>query len=194
MPPVPGGAPLPRPRIVVLGDSLTSGHGIERRRAFPALLQERIDENGLRYVVVNEGISGDTSAGGVRRVTRALALGAELLLLALGINDGLRGVPAAQVKANLSTIITTAHERHIPVLLCRMEALPLYGWSYTTAFHRLYDELATLHSVPLVPFFLQEVIGRPSLMQSDQLHPNADGAKVIAELIWPHLLQALTTR
>ena len=114
-----------------------------------------------------------------------------VLVLALGVNDGLRGVPVAQVTANLSQIIESAQKRGIAVLLCGMEALPIHGWAYTTAFHNAYVELAARYHVPLVPFILMNVIGNPRLMQADRAHPNAEGARAIADVIWPYLEQLL---
>jgi acyl-CoA thioesterase I len=173
--------------IVVLGDSLTSGHGIGQGLAFPAVLQAKLEAAGLPYRIVNHGVSGDTTAGGVRRVGGALDDQTRLLVLALGINDGLRGLPVAQIKSNLATIIRTAQARGVRVLLCRMEALPLYGWDYTLAFRRVYDELAAEYQVPLVPFFLESVFGNLALLQADRAHPNAAGARAIAERVWPYL-------
>jgi acyl-CoA thioesterase I len=177
----------PRPRIVVLGDSLASGRGIGLAHAFPAILQEKLDDDGLDYEIVNAGVSGDTTTGAVRRFERALDGNVRVLVVELGANDGLRGVPVAQLKSNLSRIIEVAQARDITVLLCRMEALPMYGWDYTVAFHKVFDELAERYDVPLVPFFLINVISNRELMQPDRAHPNAAGARAIADNIWPYL-------
>jgi len=185
---IPQGAPQPsRPRIVVLGDSLTSGRGIGSALAFPALLQQRLDEADLRYEMVNAGVSGDTSSGAVRRLERALDGDVRVLVVALGANDGLRGVPVARLTENLSRIIEVAQARGISVLLCGMEALPIHGWGYSVAFHNAYRDLAARYDVTLVPFILMNVIGNPELMQPDRAHPNAAGARAIAEMIWPYL-------
>jgi len=183
-----------RPRVVAFGDSLTSGYGIGESRAFPAILQKRIDDAGFGYEVVNAGVSGDTSARALPRLERALEGNVRVLIIALGANDGLRGVPIETVKTNLSRIIETAQARGIQVLLCGMEALPNArqgGLSYTLGFHNLFVELATRYDVPLVPFIMFNVIGDPKLMQPDRVHPNADGARVIAQNIWPHLERLL---
>lgn len=132
-------------------------------------------------------MSGDTSAGGLRRVEGAIAGHVRVLIVALGVNDGLRGIPVLQVKANLGGIVTAARTRGIPVLLCAMEALPIYGWDYTEAFHRMYLELARQYSVPLVPFVLASILGDLTMMQPDRVHPNAAGARAIAQQIWPYL-------
>jgi len=179
--------PMPRPRVVVLGDSLASGRGIGTDKAFPAILQEKLEEAGLDYEMVNASVSGDTSTGALRRYERAFEGNVRVLVVELGANDGLRGVPVAQLKSNLSRIIEAAQARGITVLLCRMEALPMYGWDYTVAFHKAFDELGQRYDVPLVPFILMNVIGNRELMQPDRAHPNAAGARAIADNIWPFL-------
>ena len=175
------------PRIVAFGDSLTSGHGIGASRAFPAILQQRLDAAGLNYTIVNAGVSGDTSTRALRRLDRALEGDVRILVVALGANDGLRGVPVAQLRANLSQIIEAAQTRGAAVLLCGMEALPIHGWDYSVAFHNAYRELAQKYNVTLVPFMLMNVIGNATLMQPDHIHPNAAGARTIADNIWPYL-------
>ena len=182
---------LDRPRIVALGDSLTAGYGIGVAHAFPAVLQQRLDGEGFGYQVVNAGVSGDTTAGGLRRLERALDGDVRMLIIALGINDSLRGVPVAQVESNLARVIETARARRITVLLCAMEALPLHGWAYATAFHNAYVNLASRYGVTLLPFVLMNVVGRSELLLPDRLHPNAEGARVIAENIWPYLRPVL---
>jgi acyl-CoA thioesterase-1 len=175
------------PRIVALGDSLTSGRGIGKADAYPAVLQERLEDDGYNYRVVNAGVSGDTTARALRRYRDALEGDVKVLIVALGANDGLRGVPVEQLQSNLSLIIEDAQRRGIAVVLVGMDALPVRGWAYSVAFHRAYEELATRYRVPLVPFVLLNVMTNPSLMQRDHAHPNQAGARVIAELIWPHL-------
>jgi acyl-CoA thioesterase-1 len=176
------------PRIVALGDSLTSGRGIDKADAYPAVLQGRLDENGFRYQVINAGVSGDTSGRALRRYRDVLDDGnVKILIVALGANDGLRGVPVEQLTSNLSAIIEHAQRRHIAVVLVGMDALPVHGWGYSVAFHRVYEDLGSRYGIPLVPFVLMRVLTDPSLMQSDHAHPNQAGARVIADLIWPHL-------
>jgi acyl-CoA thioesterase-1 len=179
-------------RIVCFGDSLTSGHGIGAAAAYPALLHQRVRRAGLPFEVINAGVARETSADACRRLDRALDGDVRVLVVALGANDGLRGVPVAQLKTNLSCIIEAAQARGIAVLLCAMEALPIYGWAYTTAFHNAFVQLADDYHVPLVPFILMNVIGNPQLMQPDRAHPNAAGAAAIADAIWPHLERMLT--
>jgi len=184
---VPATANEDLPRIVALGDSLTSGRGIGKEEAYPAVLQKRLEDDGYTYHVVNAGVSGDTTARALRRYQEALDGDVKVLIVALGANDGLRGVPVDRLKSNLSVIIEEAQRRGIAVLLVGMDALPLHGWDYSLAFHRAYDELAARYGIPLVPFVLVNVMTNASLMQSDRAHPNQAGARAIADLIWPHL-------
>ena len=172
-------------RIVALGDSLTSGHRLPRSEAYPARLETALKEEGVNAVVVNHGVSGDTSSGGLRRLSAALDDRPDILIVALGVNDGLRGVPVTQVRRNLETIIETAQARGVTVVLCAMEALPLHGWQYTVDFHNLYTELAQKYKLSLVPFMLMSMLGNPDLMSPDGIHPNAAGARMIAAAILP---------
>ena len=180
-------------RIVCLGDSLTSGHGIGTAAAYPALLHQRVRRAGFPYEVVNAGVSRDTSAHARARLDRSLEGDVRVLVVAIGVNDGLRGVPVTQITDNLNHIIETAQKRGISVLLCAMEALPIHGWAYTAAFHQVYVAIAARYNIPLVPFILLNVIGDARLMQRDRAHPNADGARAIADVIWPHLERVLAT-
>ena len=183
-----------RPRIVVLGDSLTSGRGIGNDQAYPAVLQRRVDDGGHDYEVVNAGVSGDTTARALRRYRDTLRADVKILIIALGANDGLRGVPVDQLKSNLSVIIEEAQRRGITAVLLGMDALPIHGWAYSVAFHRAYDELASQYRIPLVPSVLMKVMTDPSLMQSDRAHPNAAGARAIADLVWPYLQPLLSNK
>ncbi len=173
------------PLIVALGDSLTAGRGIGPRDAYPAVLQQKLDDEGLDFSMVNAGISGATTADGLRRAASALRGDVRILIVALGANDGLRGVPIAGVRANLSQIIEMAQARGIEVVQCGMEALPLRGFEYTFAFHRMYVDLAERYGITLVPFFLANVLTGEGLMQRDHIHPTAAGPRVIARNISP---------
>ena len=175
---------LARPRIVFLGDSLTAGLGLSREQSVPSLIQARLDGEGYGYEVVNAGVSGDTSAGGLSRLDWALEGNVEILVVELGANDGLRGLPVAQLKKNLSEIVTRAQEREITVVLTGMEAPPSHGPFYTLEFRRVFRDLADEHDVVFVPFFLEGVAGIPALNGSDGIHPNAAGAKVVEGTIW----------
>jgi acyl-CoA thioesterase I len=177
---------------VLLGDSLTAGLGLAQDQAYPALLQQRLEKEGLNYEVVNAGVSGDTSAGGLARLDWALDGDVRVLIVALGGNDGLRGLPAEELKSNLSQIIERAQGRHIQVLLAGMEAPPNFGQSYIVSFHQVYPELAKKYKVPLLPFLLQGVAGNETLNQRDGIHPTAEGARIVADNIWPYLRPMLT--
>ena len=175
------------PLIVALGDSLTAGFGLSPVEAYPERLQERLDEAGYRMRIVNAGVSGDTTAGGLRRLDWALMGDVRVLILALGANDGLRGLPVEQMKDNLSKIIVSALDRGVFVLLAGMEAPPNFGSSYTEQFRRVFLELDTEHDVSFVPFLLEGVASRLEFNQSDGIHPNAAGAELIAEQLWTYL-------
>ena len=188
-PPKAGEAPRPaprsdRPRVVALGDSLTAGLGLAETEAYPALLQKRIDDEGLPFEVVNAGVSGDTSAGGLRRLDWALAGNPRVLILALGANDGLRGLPVERMRENLASIIGRAQARGIRVVLAGMEAPPNFGPEYTAAFRNAYRSLAKEHEVVFVPFLLDRVAGESRYNQGDGIHPNREGAEILADTIW----------
>jgi acyl-CoA thioesterase I len=142
---------------------------------------------GRNYHVVNAGVSGDTSSQGLARFDAALVPGSQILVLAIGINDGLRGIPIETVDRNLSTMIERAQARGIKVLLCAMEAPPVKGFSYSVEFHRLFISLSERYHLPLVPFFLLGIITNEGLDLNETLHPSATGHKVIADAVWPYL-------
>ena len=173
-----------RPRIAILGDSLTAGLGVAKAAAFPSRLQEKIDAAGLDFEVVNAGVSGDTSAGGLARLDWALDGDVRVLVVALGGNDGLRGLPASELQGNLAQIVERARARGISVILAGMEAPPNYGRDYIVSFHKVYPALAAQYHVALVPFLLQGVAGNDALNQRDGIHPTAEGARIVADNVW----------
>jgi acyl-CoA thioesterase-1 len=173
-----------RPRIVVLGDSLTAGLGLRVSDSYPSLLQERLKAEGLEFTVVNAGVSGDTTAGGLARLDWALQGDVRVLVVALGGNDGLRGLPAEEVRDNLAHIIERAQARGIRVILAGMEAPPNYGRDYIVSFHTVYPALAATYHVALVPFLLQGVAGSETLNQRDGIHPTSAGARIVADNVW----------
>jgi acyl-CoA thioesterase-1 len=175
------------PRIVFLGDSLTAGLGLASDQSFPALIGKKLKDRGLDYEIVNAGVSGDTSAGGVRRVDWSLEGDVRVLIVALGANDGLRGLPTREMKKNLAAILDRARERKVPVILAGMEAPPNNGPDYTRDFRNVYSELADEYDVPFIPFLLQGVAGDASLNQGDGIHPNTRGAQIVADLVWKEL-------
>ena len=175
------------PFVVALGDSITAGPGVRPDQTYPALLQERMTAAQYPHRVVNAGVSGDTTADGLRRLDRALVPDTRVLIVALGANDGLRGVPIATIRANLSAIIEQAQARGIKVLLCGMETPPSRGWNYTVEFHRIFPDLAARFGVPLMPFLLEGVALLAEYNLEDRFHPNAAGHRRIAENMWPYL-------
>jgi acyl-CoA thioesterase I len=182
------------PRIVFLGDSLTAGLGVAPTEAYPAVVQQRVRNAGLPHEVVNAGVSGDTSAGGLRRLDWSLKGRVDVLVVALGANDGLRGLAPRDLDTNLGTIIERARGRGIAVLLAGMEAPPNLGATYTRQFRAVYPAVAKRYDVPLLPFLLAGVAGMPSLNQTDGIHPNPHGHRIIADLIWGQLEPLLASR
>jgi acyl-CoA thioesterase-1 len=184
----------PAQQIVVLGDSLAISPS--RESNFAAELQLRLNGTRPGWTVVNQGIRGDTTSGGLRRIEYALGGNPRVLVLELGANDGLRGVEIQSIESNLATMIGGAQARGIQVLLCGMETPPLRGWRYTRAFHDIYPRLSARYKIPLIPFLLDGVAFRGDL-NHDGIHPNAAGAKMVAENVWPYLdrvLAGLKTR
>ena len=173
-----------RPRIVFLGDSLTAGYGLEQPQAVPALIQARLKKEGYPFEVVNAGVSGDTSAGGLSRLEWSLSGDVRILVVELGANDGLRGLPIDAMRRNLEEIITRAQARGIAVLLVGMEALPNYGAAYTGEFRQTFPSLAKKYRTALMPFYLEGVAGKPELNIADGIHPNPAGAVIVADNLW----------
>jgi len=175
-----------RPAIVFLGNSLTAGLGVGPREAFPALIQERIDAAGLDFRVVNAGISGETTAGGLRRVASLVEQGPSVLVISLGGNDALRGVPPANMRSNLQETVDRARESSPTptIVLVGMAAPPNMGDEYANEFAAVFTELAEENATALVPFLLEGVAADPDLNQSDGIHPTAAGHRIMAETVW----------
>ncbi len=172
-------------RLVALGDSLTAGYQLPPAAAFPVQLERALTARGLAVTVENAGVSGDTASGGLARLDWAIGDGVKGVLLELGANDALRGVPPAETRAALDAIITRLKERGIAVLLIGMRAPPNMGAEYQAAFDAIYPDLAAKHGVPLYPFFLDGVVADPSLNLPDGMHPTEKGVAVIVERILP---------
>ena len=183
-PPADPAAPPPRPKVVALGDSLTAGFGLLETQSYPSRLQEHIDKDGYEFDVVNAGVSGDTSAGGLRRLDWALEGDVRVLIVALGGNDGLRGLSVAEMKQNLTSIIERAKARGITVILAGMEAPPNYGSEYAVSFRQAFREVALKQRVLFIPFLLQNVAGQSGLNQGDGIHPNVQGTIIVADTVW----------
>ncbi len=178
-------------RILALGDSLTAGFGLAAADSFPVQLENALRARGLSVKVLNAGVSGDTTAGGLARLDWALGERPDLVIVALGANDSLRGVDPAVTRANLAAILKKLKERDLPVLLAGTYAPPNLGRAYERAFNRIYPELADEYEVPLYPFFLEGVATYPSLNQADGIHPNAEGVAVIVKGIAPYVTRLI---
>jgi acyl-CoA thioesterase-1 len=184
---------LANPKIIAFGDSLTAGLGLEEIESYPYLLQQRLRADGYDYEVVNAGVSGDTTLGGLERIDWTLAIeNAEVLILELGANDLLRGVPPGKMKENLDKIIAKAKAKNVEVLLCGMIAPPTMGAEYQRAFSDAFPDLAEKHDVEYVPFLLDGVALKQELNQADGIHPNAQGTRMMTENIYKELKPLLT--
>jgi acyl-CoA thioesterase-1 len=177
--------------IVALGDSLTAGFGVAAEEAWPARLEARLRREGYPYRVVNAGVSGDTTAGGLRRVDWVLRNRPEVVVVALGGNDGLRGLGTDAMRANLLAIVERLRAAGARVLVAGMEVPPNYGATYARAFRGVFPEVARQTGSALMPFLLDGVAADPRLNQADGIHPNAAGHRAIAERVWPHLVALL---
>ncbi|GIU74459.1 MAG: arylesterase [Bryobacteraceae bacterium] len=187
--PAPAAAPATdtRPVIAAFGDSLTAGYGVEPGESYPDHLQRLLDERGYRYRVVNLGISGDTTDGGVARLQDALLLKPKIVILELGANDGLRGLPLDRTRANLDLMINAFQGAGASVVLAGMTLPRNYGAAYVREFERIFRDLARQRRTVLIPFFLEGVAMQPGLMQPDALHPNAAGCRKVAEMVFRHI-------
>jgi acyl-CoA thioesterase I len=185
-------------KILILGDSLTEGYGVMESEAYPTLVQNRLNleispKTRVVYDVINGGITGSTTSGGVSRINWFLQAKPDFLILALGGNDGLRGIPVKETKQNLLTILQTAKSHGIPTILTGMKIPPNYGPQYTNDFANIFPSLAQSLKIPLIPFLLEGVGGNPKLNLPDRIHPNPAGHKIIGDLVFTHLSQALVS-
>lgn len=177
-----------KPKIVAFGDSLTAGFGLAEKESYPYLLQERLNKEGYNYEVINAGVSGDTSLGGLERIDWVLEMeNVEILVLELGANDLLRGVPVKQMKENLNKIIQKAKAKNVKVLLAGMLAPPSVGAQYQRDYTNAFPDLASEHKVEFLPFILENVALNRNLNQADGIHPNAEGAKIMTENVYKEL-------
>jgi acyl-CoA thioesterase I len=185
-----------RPSVVFLGTSLTAGYGIDPEKAYPALIQQKIDSAGLEYGVVNAGVSGETSAGARRRIDWVLQDPPAVLVVETGANDGLRGLPADSLRANIQAILDRAKALRPPpkLVLIGMRMPPNYGQAYTKSFETLYADLARANGAALVPFLLQGVGGIAALNQQDGVHPTVEGQRFMAETVWKVLEPVLRAK
>ena len=173
--------------IIAFGDSLTAGLGVTPEDSYPARLQAKLRAEGYAYRVVNAGSSGDTTAGGLRRVDWALKNRPDIVIVALGANDALRGQDLAGVRANLDAMVARFQKAGARVLVAGMEVPPNYGARYAADLRRLYADVARQRKAAFMPFLLDGVAGNPRLNQPDGIHPTAEGYRVVVEHLWPHL-------
>lgn len=194
--PITNAAANPRGRIVVLGDSITAGYGLDPTQAYPALLQQKIDAAGLPFIVVNAGVSGDTTSGGLRRVEWALGPGADVLIIALGGNDGLRGISPKQTAENLAGIIKRARAKvpALTVIVAGMQMPGNMGREFVEQFSAVFPSVAKENDAVLMPFLIAGVGGVAEFNQADLIHPNAEGQKRVAENVWMVLRKVVQAR
>lgn len=177
----------PRPVILAFGDSLTAGHGLPPGQSYADFLQKELDARNLRFRVVNQGISGDTTDGGASRLESALLLQPRIVILELGANDGLRGLPIEKTRENLDLMITAFQGAGAKVLLCGMTLPRNYGATYIRGFEKVFRDLSKQRNTTFIPFFLEGVAMHPELMQSDGLHPTAEGCRRVARTVFKYL-------
>lgn len=178
-------------KLLMLGDSLTAGYGLDKGESIPAQLQQALRAEGRDVIVINAGVSGDTSAGGLARLAWSLAENPDAVIVELGANDGLRGLDPAETYRNLDTILRRIRATGTPVLLAGMLAPPNLGREYGDEFNAIYPRLAEEHGIPLYPFFLDGVAAQPELNQDDGIHPNAAGVDVVVRSILEPVRQLL---
>ena len=193
---IPALAPEPAARaaqgtLVFLGDSLTAGLGLGKEQAFPALIEARLKREGRPWKVVNAGVSGDTTAGGAARLDWIYKQKVDVLFLCLGANDGLRGIHVVETERNLRTILDRARKEGSRVVLAGIQLPENYGPEYRSAFAGVFPRLAKEYHVPLLPFLLEGVVMKPQLNQADGIHPNAEGARIVADHVWTALAPLL---
>lgn len=188
-PPAPGGSPVPV--VAFLGDSLTAGFGLAADEAYPALVADLLAERGTPIRAINAGVSGDTSAGGLGRIEWVLKSRPAVVVVALGANDGLRGLSLESIEENLAEIVSRARAAGARVLLAGMLMPPNYGGEYASGFAAIYPRVAKQQGAALVPFLLEGVAGHPELNQPDGIHPTVEGQRIVARHLLPHLLRLL---
>ncbi len=176
-----------QPIILAFGDSLTAGFGVGIKESYPSRLQNLLKKNGFPHKVINAGVSGDTTAGGLRRINWLMKQKPQIVILELGANDALRGLPIEEMEANLSQIIQICKKQNSNILLVGMKAPPNYGEEYASQFEEAFYKLAKKFETPLVPFLLEGVAAKKEYNQGDGIHPTAEGYKIVVKTVWEHL-------
>ena len=174
--------------ILAFGDSLTAGLGVEKKDTYPSILQEKLQKKGFPYRVINAGVSGETTSGGLRRVDWVLRNKPEIIILELGVNDGFRGLDVRMIQKNLAEIIEKFHQEGVKIILAGMKLPRNYGKDYTESFEKIYPDLSNKYNILLVPFFLEGIALEKDFNQADGIHPTGKGNRVVVENIWPVLL------
>lgn len=177
--------------IIAVGDSLTAGLGVDQNNAWPYVLEEKLHENGFNWQIINAGISGETSSGALSRMKWILAQKPDIVILETGANDGLRGIPVSVIKENIRKAVQLLKENNVTVILAGMQIVQNLGAEYSQNFAGIFPEIAGDKKIVLIPFLLQGVAGEPSLNQADSIHPNEAGHKIIAETVYPYVLEAI---
>ena len=177
----------PQPIILAFGDSLTAGFGVGVEESYPSRLQDLLKKNGFPHKVINAGVSGDTTAGGLRRINWLMKQKPQIVILELGANDALRGLPIEAMEANLSQIIQVCKKQNSTILLVGMKAPPNYGEEYSSQFEETFYKLAKKFKTPLVPFLLEGVAAKREYNQGDGIHPTSEGYKIVVKTVWEHL-------
>lgn len=178
-------------KIVFIGDSLTAGYGVEKEYAYPSLVQKILDENGHDWEVINGGISGSTTASGLSRMKWFLKTKMKIVVLALGANDGLRGIKVEESEKNLAKTIEFAQENNVKVILAGVQIPPNYGKEYTESFKNIFPKLAKKYQLPMIPFIIEGVAGKRELNISDGIHPNKEGHEIISKTVYKHIKEFL---
>jgi acyl-CoA thioesterase I len=177
----------PQPIILAFGDSLTAGFGVGVKESYPSRLQDLLKKNGFPHKVINAGVSGDTTAGGLRRINWLMKQKPQIVILELGANDALRGLPIPPMESNLSDIIEICKKQNTKVLLVGMKAPPNYGEEYSSKFEETFYKLAKKFKTPLVPFLLEGVAAKREHNQGDGIHPTSEGYKIVVKTVWEYL-------
>jgi len=180
--------------IVAVGDSLTAGYGVNETDAYPAQLERKLQVAGFNWRVINAGISGETSSGTLSRVAWVLKLKPDIVILETGANDGLRGIDPQVTKKNIDETVRILKDNRVTVILAGMRMVTSMGRDYTSEFGAIYPAVAKKHDLVLIPFFLQGIAGVPGLNQEDGIHPVAEGYRIIADMIYPYVVQVLSSK
>ena len=180
--------------IIALGDSLTAGLGVAEEEAYPAVLEEKLQQSGYKWQVINGGISGETSSGALTRINWIIAQKPDIVILETGANDGMRGIPTWVIKDNISQAAKLLKEAGVEVILAGMQMLQNLGPDYTKEFAAVYPAVAQEQKILLIPFFLEQVAGTPSLNLPDFIHPTPEGHRIVAQTVYPYVVKAIQAR